>query len=725
MKKRLMGKLPLATALVSLSCSAFTQELEEVIITSSLIDASSDEISNPLHVINGQTIANDASQSLGASIDGLVGISSSDYGAAVGQPIIRGMSGSRVKILNNGVVIRDVSGLGPDHVNDVDLNNVQQIEIVRGPSSLLYSNGTIGGIVNIVDNSIARTDLTDSEFKLGLEAQSVNDGDSHDVSYQNNLGGFNVSIAYKDAQFGNFDIPNGAVIHHEEAPEGEEHEDEEHGDEENLGYLPNSDAGSTSAKLGISKTGDWGYFGISVSDSENLYGIPFHGEGHDDHDEEELDHDDEGERIFSKIQSDVVNLEGSYITGNHWLTKVDYHFRDSDYSLTEQHAEEEHESEEHGEDEHHEEGPTTFTNNAKEYGAIFDLANDSLSQKVAVNYVTEDISVTGDETFINPTQSNEFTLGYYVSKQLDLFHMDFGIRHDQITRKGSVSHKEEHDDAEEHDDHEMELEDFDRDINTTSYALTLSRDITDAVEINLGLASVERAPSAVELLMNGPHLATGRFEVGNINLASEKSNNIDLSFNYESDGFFAALTFFQNDVDNYIYLLDETEEAHADHEEEHHHGLILANYLQQDAEFDGYEIEVGKSFDLAKGSLTLSFGRDSITGQFTNGQNIPRITPQRNLYKVAYEEDGIKFALSLKDVSAQADTADNETATQGFKLLNLNLSKTIEASNGHSFTVSLFGKNLLDEAARNHSSFVKDEVPIAGRNLGARASYSF
>ena len=758
-----VAALSVAVLLAPISASA-NSNIEEVIITSSLIDAASDEISNPLHVINGESIATDASQSIGASIDGLVGISTSDYGAAVGQPIIRGMSGSRVKILNNGKVIRDVSGLGPDHANDVDLNNIQQIEIVRGPSSLLYSNGAIGGIVNIVDNTIARKDFTESKFQLGLEAQTVNDGDSHDFSYQNNIGGLNFSAAYKDSQFGEYDIPDGAVVHHEEEHEGDEHAGEEHEGEEHeedLGYLPNSDSASTSKRVGISKTGDWGYFGLSFSDTENLYGIPFHGEGHEEHGDEHADedgHEDEGEdghedehegeehegeRIFSTTDSNIINLEGSFALDNSWLTKIDYHFRDSDYSLTEQHAEEEghdEEGEEH-EGEHHEEGPTTFSNEAQEYGAIFDLANNSVSQKIAVNFVVEDISVIGDEAFINPTESEEMTLGYYLSKDFDLFHVDFGIRHDQISRKGTVSHEEEHEDdhdedhsdehgddhADEHgDEHEAELEYFDRDINTTSYALTLSRDINDSFEVNFGLSSVERAPTAVELLMNGPHLATGRVEVGNFNLASEKSNNIDLTFDYENDGFFATLTFFQNNVDNYIYLMDETEEEHDEHEEEEHHeGLILANYLQQDAEFDGYEIELGKTFDLARGALTLSYGRDSVTGKFTDGTNIPRITPERDIYRIAYVEDGLKFALSLKDVSAQNATAENETSTDGFQLLNLNLSKTIETSPGHDLTLSLFGKNLLDEAARNHSSFVKNEVPMSGRNLGVKASYSF
>ena len=211
-----------APVLVSalLSVNALANVLEEVIVTSSLIDQTLSDIENPLHVVSGDDISATASQSLGESLDGLLGVSSADYGSGVGQPIIRGMSGNRVKILNNGMIVRDVAGIGVDHVNDVDLNNIQQIEIVRGPSSLLYANGTIGGIINIVDSTIAREDFAESELKLGLEAQSVNDGDSHNLSYQNNLGGLNFSFAYKDSQFDNFDVPTGAILH------DEDHEDE-------------------------------------------------------------------------------------------------------------------------------------------------------------------------------------------------------------------------------------------------------------------------------------------------------------------------------------------------------------------------------------------------------------------------------------------------------------------------------------------------------------------
>ena len=737
-----------APVLVSalLSVNALANVLEEVIVTSSLIDQTLSDIENPLHVVSGDDISATASQSLGESLDGLLGVSSADYGSGVGQPIIRGMSGNRVKILNNGMVVRDVAGIGVDHVNDVDLNNIQQIEIVRGPSSLLYANGTIGGIINIVDSTIARQDFAESELKLGLEAQSVNDGDSHNLSYQNNLGGLNFSFAYKDSQFDNFDVPTGAILHdedHEDEHE-DEHDDDEHEEEE--GFLSNSDFENKALRLGVSKAGDWGYFGVSVNSVESIYGIPFHGDDHegdehegdehegDEHEGDEHEGDEhEGERIFSTTDSEVVNLEGAYIVSNSWLKKVNYFIRDTDYSLTEQHAEEEHEGEEHEGEEHgdedHAEGPTVFSNESREYGAIFDLSNDDLLQKISLNFVDEDMSILGEEAFMNPTVSEEMTLGYYLSKQVDSFHLDLGIRHDRTSRKGSVSHEEEHEE-EHHDEHEEEQHDeemdyFSKDYNATSFAMSLSKDLNENFDLNVSAGMVERTPSAMELFMNGAHLATGRLEIGNTDLESEQSTNFDATLSYEHEGVFGTFTLFKNDVANYIYLQDETAETHDEHDgDDDHGGLIKANYLQQNAQFVGYELEMGTVFELGDGDLTLSFGRDSVTGEFRDDSNIPRMTPDRNIYAISYAKNSLELKLDLKDVGSQRDIGTNETVTSGFNMLNLNAVKTFTFGKKQTATVSLFAKNLLDEVARNHSSFVKDEVPLPGRNLGIKVQLS-
>ena len=161
---------------------------EEVVVTASFTGAT-DSLVKPIHVVSGEDVASYGVQSLGEHIDSLVGVATADFGAVAGQPIIRGLSGTRVKVLNNGTVVRDVSALGPDHAIDVSLSDLQQIEIVRGPSALMYSNGSVGGIVNVVDNTIPMSDLEGFSGFLGGEAQSVNDGEAVDFAARGHVGG--------------------------------------------------------------------------------------------------------------------------------------------------------------------------------------------------------------------------------------------------------------------------------------------------------------------------------------------------------------------------------------------------------------------------------------------------------------------------------------------------------------------------------------------------------
>ena len=723
-----------------------SQDVEEIIVvTSALIDTT--EITNPLYVIDGDEIIDDATTSLGDAIDSYLGVSIADYGAAVGQPIIRGMSGPRVKILKNGMVNRDVSGLGADHLNDVDLNDIEQIEIVKGPSSLLYANGTIGGIINVVDDCIAAMNYELPELKVGYETQSVNDGSSEFINFKNNFNGFNVNVGYKNTEFGNYDIPNGAIMHEEE--EHDDHGNEDHHDEdeheENLGFVNNSDFAVEATKFGISRAGDWGYVGFSVDNLESLYGIPFHGDEHgeehgdeDHHDEDEHDedehHDEHGEeRIFSTTDSESFTIKGSYNLNGNLVNKIDYTYRDTDYTLTEAHAEEEGHDEHEGEEEHEEHAPTVFANNATEYGTIFDISNDIRTQKLSFNYVDEDSSIVGEEAFMNPANNEVLTLGYFVGQDFDMFHLDLGIRLDQVSRTGSVT-------DEDHGD----VDNFTIDDDVSSFAVSIGRDLSDTLELNLGFSSVERLPSVIELFMNGPHMATGRFEVGDPTLTSETSNNFDISLNFDNGEYFAYASFFINDVDNYIALIDEdeghedehNEEEHHEDEDEHHddddhgddhgHGnLIHANYVQEDAEFDGYEIEFGRTFDLGAGEMTLSFGRDVVNAQFTDGHNVPRINPARNVYSLLYAQDDIVFKLHLKDVEKQNEVGEGETSTAGYQMLDTRLTKTFDLSGKSKLKVSLFGRNLLDEVARNHASFVKNEVPLPGRNYGIKFNLTY
>ena len=716
-----------------LTFSAFTnflhaESMEEVVVTSSLLESS--EINNPLYVIDGDDISDGATTSLGEAVDSYLGVSIADYGSAVGQPIIRGMSGPRVKILKNGMVNRDVSSLGVDHLNDLDLNNISQVEIVKGPSSLLYANGSIGGIINVVDDCIAEMDFAGSEFSAGYEKQSVNDGNAQNFNFKDNLGGFNVNFGYSKIELGNYDVPDGAILHEEE-----EHEGEEEHEEENLGFVNNSDYQTEATKFGVSKVGDWGYLGFSVDNLESVYGIPFHGEEH----EEEEGEEHEEERIFSTTDSESFTIKGSLNMSGDLVNKVDFTFRDSDYILTEAHAEEEHDEEEHeGEEEHEEHEPTNFMSSSTEYGAIFDLSNDNMTQKVVFNVLDEDSSIVGEEAFMNPATSEEFTVGYFMSKDIGMYNVDFGFRMDQIERSGSVT---------DNHDGEIEMDYYNIDDTTNSFAVALGRSLSDNLDVNLGFASVERLPSVIELFMNGPHLATGRLEVGDPNLKSETSNNFDVTFDYDNGDFFAYASFYINEVDNYITLMDEDEDHddhgdddhgdddhgdddhgddHGDDHDDHGHGnLIHSFYVQENAEFVGYEFEFGRTVSLASGDLTYSFGRDQVNAEFADGHNVPRINPARNVYSLSYEQNDTVFKINLKSVERQNDFGEGETATDSYRMLDTRVTKTFSVNDKSSMKVTLFANNLLDDVARNHSSFVKGPVPLPGRNFGVKFKLSF
>jgi iron complex outermembrane receptor protein len=699
--------------------------MEEVVVTSSLLESS--EINNPLYVIDGEDITDGASTSLGEAIDSYLGVSIADYGSAVGQPIIRGMSGPRVRILKNGMVNRDVSSLGVDHLNDLDLNNVQQIEIVKGPSSLLYANGSIGGIINVVDDCIAEMDFAGSEFSAGYEKQSVNDGTAQNFNFKDNVGGFNVNFGYSKIELGNFDVPDGAILHEEEEHEGEE---EEHEDD-NLGFVNNSDYQTEATKFGISKAGDWGYLGFSIDGLESVYGIPFHGE---EHEEEEGGEEHEEERIFSTTDSDSFTVKGSLNMSGDLVNSVDFTFRDSDYILTEAHAEEEHDEEEHEEEEHEEHEPTSFMSASTEYGAIFDLSNDNITQKIVFNVLDEDSSIIGEEAFMNPAASEEFTLGYFMSKDIGMYNVDFGLRMDQIDRSGSVT-------DEDHGD----MDYYNIDDTTNSFAVTLGKSLGDSLDVDFGFASVERLPSVIELFMNGPHLATGRLEVGNPNLKSETSNNFDVTFDYDNGDFYGYASFYINKVDNYITLMDEDDEhGDEDHDEDHgddhgdddhgddhgddhddHADLIHSFYVQENAEFIGYELEFGRTVNLASGDLTYSFGRDQVNAEFADGHNVPRINPARNVYTLSYKQNDTVFKINLKSVERQNDFAEGETATDSYRMLDTRVTKTFSVNDKSRMKVTLFANNLLDDVARNHSSFVKGPVPLPGRNVGIKFNLTF
>jgi iron complex outermembrane receptor protein len=657
----------------------------------------------------------------------------------------------------------------------------------------MYSNGSLGGIVNVVDNTIPMTDLEGFSGFLGGEAQSVNDGEAWDFAARGRVGGLNITYSFQDQDLENYKIPDNAVLGMHDEHEGEDHEgehdedhdhDEQHDEHGAIDELANSDFESRAHRLGLSTTGDWGYVGVSYTDLSTTYGIPFHGEhgDHEDHgahdddhgDHHDGDHEDdydlahEGEehgeeRIYAETESETVTLRGSLNTSFGWLNSVDFVLKDTDYELSEGHMEvghDEHEGEEH--DDHDEHGPTVFSNESTEIQIALDLSAGERVRRLVFNYAEEEMSIIGEEAFMAPVDSTETTLGFFSSDDLGFANLDLGVRFDRIERDGFLSemhhdedhdehegeHDEDHDEHDEdhHDDHhegEMTFEPQSYKEDAFSIAAMLSRELNEYSTVSLGLSSVSKIPSAVELFMNGEHLATARYEVGDVTLDTERADSIDLTFSFERNGWYGMASVYHNRIDNYIYLRDELEEEHEahmdeDHHDEEHHdeehhdeehadhgGLMLAEYMQRDAEFSGYEIEIGKVIELPRGALQLSLARDEVNAEFTNGEDVPRIVPARNIFSAQYTLDNFSARLLVKDVEEQNSVAPGESVTDGFTCIDAFASWSYGLNDSSRLTLSAFARNLTDEVSRNHASFVKDEVPLPGRNIGVRVQLNF
>ena len=652
---------------------------EEVVVTSSLSGETLAEIDSPIFVISGDEINYGATSSLGENLNSLLGVNSSDFGPAVGQPVIRGMGGNRVKILSNGKLVRDVSGLGSDHLNDVDLNNVQQIEVVRGPSSLLYSNGTMGGIVNIVDQTIASKDFDGNNFNIGLERQSVNQGTTGNFSYQGNVNDVNITYGFKNVNFENFNVPAFAIVH-EEGPEADE-------------TLKNSDFARTSQKFGTSIVRDWGYFGFSLGKGENTYGIAYHGEEDDHNEHGNSEPHDEDERIQVDTDSENLTFEGASLnlTG---LESLDYFLQVNDYTFIEAHIEENGGG-----------ASPTYTNESYEIGlkGVIASGSNGAIQNFTINVNQEDVKIVkskaGEVPFMKPVESQMISFGYFIGQEFGALDLDYGLRLDQVSRDGTFNTTV----------HDISKTDF-------STALTLGWNLDNNLDLSLGISSVARAPSDLKLFMNGKHLVAARVEIGDVNLESERSNNIDFSLGYENDGYFLSASVYSNAVDDYIYLKDSGNKQD---------NLPIVNFTQADADFNGYEIEVGKSFAVNNGELQISYGRDEVVGTFSSGGNVPRITPIKNIYSFSYAQENILYDLKIKDVQREDDLGLNESVTEGYTMVDFDITRNISIGNDEELVLSVFGSNLLDEKARSHTSYAKGPVPMAGRNFGVKLNFNF
>ncbi len=317
------GKVKSGSALLALAVAAATPAhsseehrdahtnirlMEEVIVTAPF-DETAAKTALPVILLADEELLEKVTNTLGQTLRNEIGINNSSFGPSVGHPVIRGHTGNRVSVLQNGVGTTDVSKQSADHAEAVDLSLADRVEVVRGPASLLYGSGAVGGVINVIDGRVPESVPESVSF---FEEQSFNNnGDENRtvVRVDGGSGNFAFDIGAFQRDNDNIEIAGFAIdeeaveeleelIHgdhdHDEDHMGEEHDHEEEEVENTFGFIGNSNSESQGASIGFSYVGDNGFLGFAFSQLENDYGLPpgSHTHAHEHGEEHEGEHEE-------------------------------------------------------------------------------------------------------------------------------------------------------------------------------------------------------------------------------------------------------------------------------------------------------------------------------------------------------------------------------------------------------------------------------------------------
>jgi len=373
--------------------------VEEVIVTGELLKTKQNT-ALAVNILSGEELRQNAATTIGDTLQSQVGVQSASFGVGVGQPVIRGQSANRVQVLQNGTGALDVSNTSQDHANTVEGLLAERIEVVRGPATLLYGNGAIGGVVNVIDNRVPSGVPEDLNGAVEYRFNDVNEGSTFVGKVDGGSENFawHFDAVYQDTD--NVDIPGYSALEEEEHEEEEGHEEEE---ENTFGFIDNSNTEKLSWTGGVSYIGDSGFIGISVNQYTNEYGLPPGSHGHEEEHEEEGEMHMEGEEeeeevIRLDLKQTRIDVKTEYDlsqTGNGVLKKFGATLTSNDYTHIEL------EGEETG---------TVFANDGLEFRANLTHGgmDGAWNGTAGVQMSQRDFSATGEEAFIPASDISSF-----------------------------------------------------------------------------------------------------------------------------------------------------------------------------------------------------------------------------------------------------------------------------------------------------------------------------
>jgi iron complex outermembrane receptor protein len=641
--------------------------LPQIVVTANPLGSALFELVSPVSVLSGKDLLFRQESTLGETLSKLPGVSSTYFGPNASRPVIRGLDGDRVRIMQNGVGMLDVSALSPDHATTVDPLVVDRIEVVRGPAALMYGGAAVGGVVNTLDNRIPQLSLEGFtgrvEPRIGGAANERSGAAVLEAG--NGMVALHADIASRRTD--DLRIPGFARSDRQRALDGP-------AIEQAHGRLINSSSNSDSGAVGASLTLDKGYLGLSYSDFKANYGTVA---------EPDVRVDMNSKRLG--VAGEVREL-GTFVQG------VKFKYGYTDYLHNEL-----------------ENGviATTFKN--KGYESRIDATHAKLGPftgAFGVQLSNVDFAALGAEAFLPRVNTDAKALFIYEEAVFGNIKVTAGGRneHTTVASAGDSLTTTRFGAAET------------RKFSASSGALGTLYTFNQNIGLAANLSHTERVPTYAELFANGRHVATGQFEVGNATLSKEKSDGADVQLRWRSGLNSASISGFYSRFQNYIALIKSGQEQE---------GLTEALFRAVKAEFHGFETEGKFRVYEENGNLDLNLRGDYVRAKNSDtGESLPRISPMRLGGGLDYQLGKFSARLDVSHSFKQDRVAANELPTDGYTLTNTALNYRFK-SQAVNWDAYIKGNNIFNKEARAHTSFLKEIAPLPGRGLlmGVRANF--
>jgi iron complex outermembrane recepter protein len=704
-----------ASASPTPSPSPGVAEAERVVVSGGAIEQSETDKAQSVTILTEDNLKLQTAPTLGDTLSTQPGVGGSDFTAGASRPVIRGQADNRVRVLNNGTEVFDVSNLSPDHAPSVSTLLSQSIEVVRGPATILYGSGAIGGVVNVTDNLIP---VEQPAERLSGEV----DGRFGSVDLERSgamaltLSPFQHFVIHAEGSILRTDdrsIPGFALdqrIRAELTPE-QRHDNGFGGNP--FGTVPNTFVKTKDFGIGASYVWDKGYIGASYSRFLSEYGVP---------DDPEVDEPGvPPERVHLNVRKDQYNVRSSIIEPLPWFSVANLKFVYTDYK--------------HDEIDNNTVGATFKTNGVDSRIELVHQPIGPFEGSIGSQVFYKALSVLGGEAFLQPTENLAAAGFIFEEVKLAPVRLQFGARVEQ--------------DAVSIDSSDPELTSLtspsqkNQDFLPVSGAAGAIYDFAKDWQLALNLTYSQRAPTPEELFARGPHDATFQFIIGDPNLDVEINRSVDLSLRRTAGRVTGFVSGFYTSYDGFIDFNPTGQ---------FEDGLQVFVYTPKNATFYGGEgrvdfhllpLELTRSSEPSDGKsvknvimggqettqknpndLYLRLQADYVHAEDSSGEPLPRITPFRYGISLNYESEHWLSSIEGWRVDAQNRVAEFETPTPGYTFLNASVGYKFQWGRTYNYVFAR-GTNLLDAEGRDHLSFLKEVLPLPGRGVvvGLRTTF--